>query len=384
MADWAHALSQGLGAAALTGAGMIDDQMKVDRQIAAEQRAADLQMDIKQRLMAAEEMMKNRAAESFSGYVNKFAGEEVPVAAKSVLETGVTADSGKALGKFDFGNGPQDVAGITGSADKIKTLIQDAQAKLQDPNLTDEQRQDYEGLIAQLSQQVMAQDELNQGEAKGKTRARTTAEAIEAAREYSLRNDPAAFMAGNAMLAPGEKAGAAATALEQKERLATTEAERKERQAAADRESREAIADRRAGQSEKAADQRFAAMMARLDANKEGKGGSKSGTVQTLEFLRDELGWNKAEIGAYLTQSKHASVEDIYLKLKASNDKSFGEATDDELMEQARNIANMSRDGGKQSGGKTTKALPAGAKQVGTSGGKPVYETPDGKRFIQD
>lgn len=34
---------------------------------------------------------------------------------------------------------------------------------------------------------------------------------------------------------------------------------------------------------------------------------------------------------------------------------------------------------------KTTSqaALPAGAKQIGTSGGKPVYETPDGKRFIQ-
>ena len=28
-------------------------------------------------------------------------------------------------------------------------------------------------------------------------------------------------------------------------------------------------------------------------------------------------------------------------------------------------------------------SLPAGAKQIGTSGGKPVYETPDGKRFIQ-
>lgn len=27
-------------------------------------------------------------------------------------------------------------------------------------------------------------------------------------------------------------------------------------------------------------------------------------------------------------------------------------------------------------------SLPAGAKQIGTSGGKPVYETPDGKRFI--
>lgn len=28
-------------------------------------------------------------------------------------------------------------------------------------------------------------------------------------------------------------------------------------------------------------------------------------------------------------------------------------------------------------------SLPAGAKQIGTSGGKPVFETPDGKRFVQ-
>jgi hypothetical protein len=31
---------------------------------------------------------------------------------------------------------------------------------------------------------------------------------------------------------------------------------------------------------------------------------------------------------------------------------------------------------------KALPALPKGAKQIGTSGGKPVYETPDGKRFI--
>ncbi len=30
----------------------------------------------------------------------------------------------------------------------------------------------------------------------------------------------------------------------------------------------------------------------------------------------------------------------------------------------------------------TLNALPAGARQIGTSGGKPVYQTPDGKRFI--
>jgi len=32
---------------------------------------------------------------------------------------------------------------------------------------------------------------------------------------------------------------------------------------------------------------------------------------------------------------------------------------------------------------KAPAGLPAGAKQIGTSGGKPVYETPDGKRFVQ-
>ncbi|MDI3463627.1 MAG: hypothetical protein OJF50_002448 [Nitrospira sp.] len=36
------------------------------------------------------------------------------------------------------------------------------------------------------------------------------------------------------------------------------------------------------------------------------------------------------------------------------------------------------------SGGSTLNALPQGAKQIGTSGGKPVYQTPDGKKFIGD
>lgn len=32
----------------------------------------------------------------------------------------------------------------------------------------------------------------------------------------------------------------------------------------------------------------------------------------------------------------------------------------------------------------SVSGLPAGAKQIGTSGGKPVYQTPDGKKFIGD
>ncbi|MDH4235622.1 MAG: hypothetical protein OEW25_01995 [Nitrospira sp.] len=37
-----------------------------------------------------------------------------------------------------------------------------------------------------------------------------------------------------------------------------------------------------------------------------------------------------------------------------------------------------------QASGPTLKSLPKGAKQIGTSGGKPVFQTPDGKKFIGD
>lgn len=52
-----------------------------------------------------------------------------------------------------------------------------------------------------------------------------------------------------------------------------------------------------------------------------------------------------------------------------------------------QNIAGLQREiASKQPKAKTSSslpALPAGAKQIGTSGGKPVFETLDGKRFIQ-
>ena len=37
-----------------------------------------------------------------------------------------------------------------------------------------------------------------------------------------------------------------------------------------------------------------------------------------------------------------------------------------------------------QTGGSVLNSLPQGAKQIGTSGGKPVYQTPDGKKFVQE
>lgn len=333
MADWASALAQGVSAAANTGAGIMGDQIKMDQQLQAEQAASDIKLDLHTRMAAADEMMKNRAAENFSSYVKKFADEEIPVEPQTVPQTGITRASADVVG-----TGP----GFAGSAQELAATLKKYQAASQDPNLTDEQRADAQGVVDQISKQVFAQQQMNEDAADGKTRKRTPDEVNEAAKSYALQNDAPAFIAGTAMLAPGDRQDAIDKANALKEKDIT----RKDAQAVADRESREKIASNRDDQREKAADQRFEAMMAKLGPDGKGSGGSKSATVQTLEFLRDELGWSKSEIGAYLTQSKHASVEDIYLKLKTANDKNFGEASDDELMQKAQSIATMSRGSG--------------------------------------
>lgn len=48
----------------------------------------------------------------------------------------------------------------------------------------------------------------------------------------------------------------------------------------------------------------------------------------------------------------------------------------------AEKPAPVKQDAGKSKPQSTLGSLPSGAKQIGTSGGKPVYQTPDGKKFI--
>lgn len=66
------------------------------------------------------------------------------------------------------------------------------------------------------------------------------------------------------------------------------------------------------------------------------------------------------------------SLDDQDSKLKARMEK----LSDDLDNKGPKSLAN-----GTKPAAKVIKALPKGAKQIGTSGGKPVYETPDGKRF---
>lgn len=79
--DFGYALGQGLAAGARSGVESIEAGQKQEAAIAAEQRAADRQLDTAQRMMAIQEAMKNRAAERFSTVVKaKMTGAPLQIA----------------------------------------------------------------------------------------------------------------------------------------------------------------------------------------------------------------------------------------------------------------------------------------------------------------
>lgn len=364
MAEWANALMQGIGAAANTGAGMIGDQMKQDAAAQAEQRAADIKLDTAERLMSMETAMKARAAERFSSVVKDKMGEELPATPQTVVQTGVTRESAHAIGLED---------GIAGGAPQIAETMRKYTAAANNPNLTPEQRADAQGVVDQLTKQVNAQGDLNVTAAEGKTRSRTLEEATQAAKDYALQNDPMAYVAGTGMLATADKQDATERAAALKEKLANQEAQRKERQAEADRESRESIATNRDDQREKAADQRFEAMMARIDAGATGKAGNKSAMVQNLEWLRENLKMDDAQLLDFVTEKKHTSPEDIAAKLLSAD--KYGELTPETAMQRAMGLMEAG-DKLRKNGG--AGAAP-GSKPKADSGKTLTYDPKTGK-----
>lgn len=93
---WADALAGGIAGGLAGGAQAVgqiaDDQIRQNDQAAAEVRAANLQLDIKTRLAAADQMMKQRAMERFKGYMGgaPAAPGAAPAAADGSAVTGTT------------------------------------------------------------------------------------------------------------------------------------------------------------------------------------------------------------------------------------------------------------------------------------------------------
>jgi hypothetical protein len=256
-------MSQGVGAAANTGAALIGDQIKNDQTVQMqkqlEQQAADIRVDTATRLAAADQMMKNAALQRYSQIVKQKADEPVPQEGAPVQQTGLTRDSADEAGLK--------MGGFAGSMDKINGILATAQATLNNPGATPQQKADAQALIAQIGKQVDAQKEVNDDAVDGKTRPRTTEEAVDAANNYALMNDPEAYVAGTTAYNNANRDDMAQKRLDQQAKLAREAGDRQERMA----NMRE--------------DARYRDIMAKLDASQGGAGAKSPANVQLIEYL---------------------------------------------------------------------------------------------------
>jgi hypothetical protein len=362
MSDWANALMSGLGAAANTGANIIGEQMKQDAALQAEQRAADIKLDTQERIMAMEQAMKARAAERFSSIVKDQMGTPVPVSAPTWQSTGLTDAStihagdqlpGANASSDDDEDGGQPSGntapvGISfhGDATKIAGIMKTWTAVLNDPNATPEQKEAAKAIVEGLPQQIAKQQQINADSVAGKTRAPTIEEATESAKNWALQNDATAYIAGTGMLDSAEKNDLQ----ERRLTLAEKQAQQKAASDQARMDSNERIAAGHDAQREQAADQRFQALMAKLDAGANGGKSGKSAMVQNLEWMRDNLNFTPQQLTDYVTEKKHLAPEDIAAKLLSAD--KFGELTPETAMQRAMQLvkARDAMDAGGQGG----------------------------------
>lgn len=305
MADWGYALGKSIQAGAQAGSDALDRQMKTDAAVAAEQRAADIQIDTKQRLMAIEQAMRTRAAERFSTVVRqKMQGQPLEIA-------------------------PGDPAPLTNEGMTVKPSIEDA------------------------TQQAL---------------------------DDTLQNDPEAYMAGTGMLGSVMKERTQERQLAAREKIEQARIDSREKTEAAKLEQRD-----------RSDNKRYEAMMARIEASANraaggGKGGSKSALIQNVEFMRDVLKYSPEKIESFIFDKKTISKPELTAKILSDAKKSMDDITPEQASAMADSIlsAGAAAKPATPASKPAQKALPAGAKQIGTSGGKPVYQTPDGKKFIQE
>lgn len=117
---------------------------------------------------------------------------------------------------------------------------------------------------------------------------------------------------------------------------------------------------------------------------KEAKDATPTALMQNAAYLKG-LGYSDAEIKNFIFDKKQLSLDDLAAKI-LSGDKS-GEMTPEQAAAKAvqlrASLAAATDPSKSPAAPKPLAALPAGAKQVGTSNGKPVYRLPNGTQYIQ-
>jgi hypothetical protein len=151
--------------------------------------------------------------------------------------------------------------------------------------------------------------------------------------------------------------------------------------------------------------------MAKLEAAVAKAGAGNTDFDKKITLLK-KGGLNEREIANFILERKQPSLEDLAANfLKADPRAGTSKAmTPEQAMERAKALRSLTRDLGEDEdagappaepskpaakpaaksaaettapkSGDTPPGLPAGSKKIGTSGGKDVYQAPDGKRYI--
>lgn len=336
MSRWGSALASAAGAVANVGVEALDRQMKQADNMAAEQRAADMKLSMAERMFAIEEAQRLRAAERFTKMTGAKLGEEVPVEAPGIDQTGIRSESAAPDAPLRVDVNPENIAEM----ERVLT------SRAQDPNLSEEERADAVAGLAQLEKQKKSQSELNAKSVEGKTRKRSMPEARDAALEAAATTDPGAFIAGQSMwknAMTDERADA-------KDKAAGIEKD-------ADRKSREKIAgmqvDQRAtstaAETERkaAADQaRAAAAKAKAETLAGGNGEKATALMKNYQFLITTMGKTPEQAEKVLFLSKDSSEAEKVFKM-LMNDK-YGELTPESAVAKVRGIGQAAGAGKKR------------------------------------
>jgi hypothetical protein len=339
------------------------------------QMRADVEMEKQKAIEQFRDDLKNAPLNRISASAQQFAQQDVPVTPAPV--TSLSADSAKKVGLDD---------GLQGDSQTLAGILSKARNALSDPTTTPEQKADAQGMIDQIGKQSGAQAQINADAVAGKTRKPTNDEALNSALNDAKINDPVAYQAGRA-IAQDNTVNVPEGAMVWDR---TTGKVLVQNTGKADRQ--QAHDDARADIESAKIDSREKIAQAKIEAAIKSAGGGNSQIFHVMQSYDNDIKAAQAEMRANNTLLSGMARNDPRVAAISANNKELLDsvrATQATKWAYARsagiNIPDSLAPDKPKAGADTPTSpsgLPAGAKQVGTSGGKPVYEV-DGKRFIQ-
>lgn len=172
------------------------DQMNQQAQLQAQNDASrsNLELQKQQSLLDYQNDLKNEPLDRYAELAKQKSDEQVPIEPAPFTGLNQTSADNSILAD---GNTPMQ-SGLQGNVAQINSLEKKAQITLSNPQATDEQKQNAQGILDQLKTQYEAQKQASLDDVQGQTRSRTPDEAIDAALTDLKISDPQAYAAAMA------------------------------------------------------------------------------------------------------------------------------------------------------------------------------------------